>query len=213
MIITFDNPKGGSSKSTLLYNLAIRLSKERAVSVVDMDIQGSIAEYLSDRGGVAPFDYVSVHSKRPKDMGPRVEAVASSSEVTLIDTPARYTEETFVALALADLAIVPMRPSRGDYTALRQIISRLPLPENESLRFEVVLNSSRNHRNLRAPEIYANLIEEETPLHFSGLSIGARVYWERTALGFAVCEQDPVSPEAIEELEGLYNLVSPWLMK
>jgi len=55
MIITFVNPKGGSGKSTLLYNLAIRLSKERAVSVVDMDIQGSIAEYLRDRGRVAPL--------------------------------------------------------------------------------------------------------------------------------------------------------------
>lgn len=210
MICTLVNPKGGVGKSTTVFNLAVRASRDRyRVSVIDMDIQESIRDFLEDRDAAGlsrPFEYTALHGLPVGEMGPRIEEIAAAADVTFIDTPARYTEESFVALALANLALVPMVPTRADYVALRQLIRRLPLKENPELPIFVYLNKVRNHRYLKAPDVYATLLEEEVPyLTFANLMVGNRVYWERSSMGLALDEQDPVSMDAIGDLERLYR--------
>jgi cellulose biosynthesis protein BcsQ len=216
-VISFTNSKGGTGKSTLAYSLAFRLAADyKRVLLLDMDSQQTLGDMLEDRRALGlpeVFDYRALFKQPIAVMGPQAAAYRSEYDMVVIDTPARYTTETQVALALADLVLVPTRPSRADFRGLTQIVRELPVAQNEKVPVFTVFNQVRTHPGLHAPKYYADLIKKAPYIRHSGVEMASRVYWERVSLGAAPHEQEPVGHRAVEELEQLYSFVRTQLEK
>ena len=131
------NPKGGSGKTTLAFNLAGYLaSTGRRVALVDMDRQGSSARWLNNR----PVDMPQVHgiSRSYEGAGRdrRCEVVIPDGiDVAVIDAPAGLEGRDLVDFTCGAHAIlVPVLPSDLDIHAASRLISELLLTAQVSRR-------------------------------------------------------------------------------
>lgn len=113
-VIALVGNKGGAGKTTLAVNLAAMLAHHGSTVVLDADPQGSALQWQSIAG---------------PDAGPRViDATAGMSAAfaqtadgtrhTVIDCPpSLQAPQTHAALALSDLALIPVQPSPLDLWA------------------------------------------------------------------------------------------------
>jgi chromosome partitioning protein len=131
------NPKGGSGKTTLAFNLAGYLATTgRKVAVVDMDRQGSSTRWLHNRS-----------SERPKIVGISVSdsdhgatknqciVVPEDIEYVVVDAPAGLRDDRLIDYTCGAHAIlVPVLPSDLDIHAASRLISDLLLKAQVSRR-------------------------------------------------------------------------------
>ena len=110
-VVTLANAKGGVGKSTLASALAVRAAEEsRRVALLDLDPQESLASWWTRRGKV----------KNPKLF--EVDATAEAIELLVsegwqwvfIDTGPARIELIEPGIAVADLVLIPTRPSALD---------------------------------------------------------------------------------------------------
>lgn len=122
--IVVNSQKGGSGKTTLCANLAVEAERagDGPVFLVDTDPQGTLTTW---------------HDKRQADAPQRVElpfhGLAHGLELLrqrnisycFIDTAPSRTEEIATLFALADLVLVPIRPSPSDLWAAAATVEQL----------------------------------------------------------------------------------------
>ena len=146
------NPKGGSGKTTLAFNLAGYLaSTGRRVALVDMDRQGSSTRWLENRSTELPEVLgISVKELRHDATGNQSILVPEDIEYAVIDAPAGLPGNRLIDYTCGAHAIfVPVLPSDLDIHAASRLISDL------LLKAEV----SRRNRRLG---IVANRVKERT---------------------------------------------------
>jgi len=124
------NPKGGSGKTTLAFNLAGYLaSTGRRVAIVDMDRQGSSTRWLQNRA-----------SELPRILGisaadTQCVVVPDDIECAVIDAPAGLPGDQLIDHTCGTHAIlVPVLPSDLDIHAASRLISDLLLKAQVSRR-------------------------------------------------------------------------------
>lgn len=189
-VITLAAQKGGAGKTTLAVHLAVQAHKagERVV-LVDTDPQGSATAWARARGQDAPV-IVAATSSQLSD----VMAASSNDGMTLviIDTPPHAAPGAAAASTLADLVLVPVRPSAFDLAAsgASAEIART------AKRAAFVLSACPS----RAPEI----MEARKALELQGLPVldteigERRSYARAVASGRAVAEFEPAGRAAHE---------------
>jgi len=110
-VVTLANTKGGVGKTTLASALAVRAAEEcRRVALLDLDPQESLASWWTRRGKV----------KNPRLF--EVDATAEAIELLVsegwqwvfIDTGPARIDLIEPGIAVADLVLIPMRPSALD---------------------------------------------------------------------------------------------------
>ena len=124
------NPKGGSGKTTLAFNLAGYLaSTGRKVAIVDMDRQGSSTRWLHNRASRLPRILgISAADTQHVVVPPAIEYV-------VIDAPAGLPGDQLIDLTCGTHAIfVPVLPSDLDIHAASRLISDLLLKAQVSRR-------------------------------------------------------------------------------
>lgn len=114
------NAKGGSGKTTIATNLAGYYASAGArVALADFDPQGSSIDWLSQRGP----EHARIHGVEAHSRGLRVPR---STEVVIMDAPARTHEENLVGLLRrAQTAIIPVVPSPVDIRAAQRFFGQL----------------------------------------------------------------------------------------
>lgn len=120
--IALISTKGGVGKTTLAGHLAVEAERRGAgpVGLADMDPQGSLSEWWNARKAPTPlFMQTSLaHARRDfaklKLMGVRL---------IIIDTPPMPSEPIAAALDLADLIVMPLRPSPHDIRSVRTTLA------------------------------------------------------------------------------------------
>jgi len=138
MMIAFTNTKGGVGKSTLACHLAIWLYDQgRSVAVLDTDAQGTAAEWLRNAEPnikvVSAADSDAIQQARNE--------LAATHEFVIADAPGEEGEAANAVTMLADLAILPLQPTKPDVRALKDALKtvRLAHAVTQGKRPEVVL--------------------------------------------------------------------------
>jgi chromosome partitioning protein len=129
------NPKGGSGKTTLAFNLAGYIaSTGRKVALVDMDRQGSSTRWLQNRDANHP----RIHGIPAGDFdgsGERCVVVPDDIDFAVIDAPAGLTGKQLSDYTCGAHAILlPVLPSDLDIHAAARLVSDLLLVAQVSRR-------------------------------------------------------------------------------
>ena len=126
--VAFVTQKGGSGKSTLASSLAVAAHEQgERVCVVDMDPQASLVTWAKNRG----VDDVPVVAASANKLAVLLEAAEKNGvSLVIIDTPGADGAASTAAMKVADLNVIPSRPSVFDLWASAQ--TRAALKDSRS---------------------------------------------------------------------------------
>src|SRR6058998_2763410 len=137
--IVIASQKGGPGKTTLAANLSV--AAERAghgpAVVIDTDPQQTLSTWWKARGDEAP-KLATVGIREIPDKLKALDQLGFS--YCLIDTPPALTEQNRQVLKLADLVLIPTRPSPSDLWSLG---ATLELVKQSGTAFVFVLSQAK----------------------------------------------------------------------
>ena len=121
-VIVVASQKGGAGKTTLTSHLAVEAERAGAglVVVMDTDPQGGLADWCNARQAETPA-FV-----RPEAGGLAANLAAlrrSGVDLVMIDTPPAITSSIAATIGVADLVLVPARPSPNDLRAVHGTVA------------------------------------------------------------------------------------------
>jgi chromosome partitioning protein len=137
--IVFSCLKGGVGKTLHAAHLAVVLEAMGLgpVSVMDLDPQGTLADWWNDRKAETPH-FVKVDGI--KDLPVKhAKLSAAGCNWLVIDTPPQVADINRAAIRLADLVIIPSKHSKGD---IKATLPTVDLCESEGRRFIYLLNET-----------------------------------------------------------------------
>lgn len=120
-ILTVASQKGGAGKTTLSAHLAVEAERQGAgpVAVVDTDPQGSLADWWNQRAAETPL-FAAVDVARLSEHMTALQR--QGVRLVVIDTPPAFMDVIRAAVAVADLVLIPARPSPHDLRAVGGIV-------------------------------------------------------------------------------------------
>lgn len=142
-IISFVQTKGGTGKTNLARCIAFSKDfqkKYSSVCLVDMDEQGSLKSWWSERESSGfksdPVSFLHMVSSDIKLIQKQLENLTSNFELIILDVPGESVGRLYtqLACAISDLVLIPMRTSTDDESAfesnlvpiIREIIKSNP---------------------------------------------------------------------------------------
>jgi chromosome partitioning protein len=138
MIIAFASQKGGVGKTTLAGHLAVEAEASGAgpVALIDTDPQGSLAQWWNGRKAETPV-FVKANLT---NLGAQLDELKRLGiKLVIVDTPPAITENIRAVVALADLVLIPTRPSPHD---LRAVGATVDLVESTGKSMVFVVNGA-----------------------------------------------------------------------
>lgn len=115
-VLALASQKGGSGKTTLSGHLAVQaqLAGHGPVVLIDIDPQGSLADWWNERETEMPaFAHTTVAR-----LGSDLESLRQQGfKLAVIDTPPAITVAIQSVLSVAELIVIPTRPSPHDLRA------------------------------------------------------------------------------------------------
>lgn len=123
MVFSICNEKGGSGKTTLAVNLAIKLSEQGKCLVIDLDPQKSVSAFLSFREDEnLPFDFKNSNSKELQEL---IKQAKKSYANIVIDTGGRDSAEMRSAMIYSNVCVIPTIPNGLDVVVLQKMLGYL----------------------------------------------------------------------------------------
>ena len=137
-VLTIASRKGGSGKTTLAGHIAVQaeMDGEGHVGLIDVDPQGSLADWWNARASVTPV-YVQTAVPRIRDDIERMRSLGL--ELLILDTPPALTHEVKQIVAISDLILIPARPSPHD---LRSVGATVAMVEHLGKPLVFVINGA-----------------------------------------------------------------------
>lgn len=193
--------KGGAGKTTLALHIAV--AAERAglsAAILDMDPQGTAERWSEWRKEEPP----AVVAAKATTLGRKLEqAKAAAGDLVVIDTPPLAQTEAREAARIADLILIPCRPSAFDLDAIRITAD---LANDIKKPAFVVVNAGPPHGTL----IYKDVAEtvERFGLHVAPTRLAERAAFRHAVReGKSVQELEPDS-KAAEEVAALWEWIA-----
>lgn len=159
LIITIANRKGGVGKSTIVTNLAVSLSKQGKVLLVDGDEQKSAYNWNEYRQDKLPCIFVL------DNLIDTLEPLNNKYDFIVIDVAGRDSQIFREALLISDKLIVPTQASIVDLEVLGYVSDKVTQAHknNPNLLAYVVINKApTNYRNTEAEQAQAYIAQFPT---------------------------------------------------
>lgn len=120
--ILVSSQKGGSGKTTLVRNLSVAATGDgRSVLCLDLDPQGSLRGWWESRDADTPA--MLDRDPVPEALRATLEAAKAQFDLCIIDTPPAAPGWLSEALSVADLVLIPVKPSPDDLRAVGATIA------------------------------------------------------------------------------------------
>ena len=116
-VLALSSQKGGSGKTTLSGHLAVQAERSGAgpVCLIDIDPQGSLADWWNERESEMPAFAQTTVAR----LGSDLEVLRSQGfKLAVIDTPPAITMAIQSVIQVAELIVIPTRPSPHDLRAV-----------------------------------------------------------------------------------------------
>ena len=150
--IVIGSQKGGSAKTTLVAHLAVEAVRagDGPIWIIDTDQQGTLSQW---------------HGKRKAETPERAEVAFASlasglnsldqkrgAEFCLIDTAPAASKENAAIFGLADLVLIPVRPSPNDLWAVGETVA---VVKAAGVPFLFVVTQAKANANITAQTVAA----------------------------------------------------------
>lgn len=120
-VVAIVNQKGGTGKTTLATNLAWVLAEQANVLLLDTDPQASSQNWAAG-DDPAPLT-LTVQGTGTADLLQVVRSMATDYDWTIIDGPPGITRTSADAVRVADVVLIPAKPSPLDVWAAADIVA------------------------------------------------------------------------------------------
>lgn len=190
-IIVINSQKGGSGKTTLCAQLAVEAERagDGPVYLIDTDPQGTLTTWHEKREAETPHRVEIPFETIRQDLTTLAQRNAA---YCFIDTAPSRTDETATLFRLADLVLVPIRPSPSDLWAASATVDQL---KRDRIPFIFVLNQVKANASITAQAAAA--LSHHGPV--AETFIGDRVpYAAAMTDGRTAIEITPKGPAAVE---------------
>lgn len=116
-VLALASQKGGSGKTTLSGHLAVQaeLNGDGPVVLIDIDPQGSLADWWNEREAELPAFAQTTVARLASDLNVLRQ---QGFKMAIIDTPPAITMAIQSVISVAELIVVPTRPSPHDLRAV-----------------------------------------------------------------------------------------------
>jgi len=219
MIVVVGGIKGGSGKTTIATNLAVMRSASKKVLLVDADEQRSAWDWSQQRDHL--LTPVLNPSKPRISKGPETDltfvtvcmagkAIYSNLlrmkedyDDIIVDTGGRDTTSQRAAISVADVLILPFKPSSIDIWTMVPIKDILDECLNPRLKVYAVI--SQADAKGKDNEEAIGILNDFQNVTILKTMIGNRKAFRNAAAdGLGVIELDPCDKKAVQEMENLY---------
>jgi len=200
-IVVLLSQKGGTGKSTIATHLAVCAARHgKAVALFDIDPQASAAKWSDRRAAEGPPVVRAGAAQLPHLVQ---QARQQGADIILIDTAGHADASSLYALQLADLVLIPCRPSAADLDAIEDTIALAQRAHRGEAA--VVINAAPRRGHLAEDTRAA--ISERMPV--APVILGHRSAYANAWIdGRSVEEYDPKG-KAADEIRALYR----WMMQ
>ncbi len=116
LVLSVISQKGGAGKTTLACSLAVAAERSGLAAVlVDLDPQGTASKW----GELREADTPVVTAAATDRLAPVIEAARNAgATIAVVDTPPHSADAALAAARVADLVLIPCRPSTADLHAI-----------------------------------------------------------------------------------------------
>lgn len=191
MIILIASQKGGCGKSTLATNIAVVLANQgRDVLLVDADRQRSASQWAEVRADIDDNAAYIPCVSRYDDIQLALKEYSDVYEAVIVDTAGHDSLEMRSAMLVADIMLIPTRPTQFDLVTLRHIskIVTIAKENNHKLdaRVVVTMTQSTTKNDSEGAKEYITRLDN---LSLCQASIGDRkIFKESNLTGLGVTE-------------------------
>lgn len=212
MVVTVANEKGGSGKSNIAINLAVKLfSLGEDILLIDSDPQNSIRVFNDIRASKEVplgFNCVNVFGD---SLATQVELLQGKYETLIIDTAGRDCDEMREALSVSDILIIPTQPSDLDIAVLNKMIKlfkQYKQFKRDLKAFVVISKASPNPALQDKITALQGYIKDK---NIDDLRLCKSVLYERELYrnafsnGMGVVEYGKKSDNALKDFEGFFK--------
>ena len=204
-VLVVASQKGGVGKTTIAGHLGVMAESLGfgPVALVDTDPQASLAQWWNQRQAETPLfaalDIAQLQS--------HIKALAKARiKLAIIDTPPAVTDTIRSVMGVADLVLIPTRPSPHD---LRAVGSTIDLAEQAGKRLVFVINGAAQRAKITS-EVAIALSQHGT---VAPVTLYQRIDFATSMIdGRTAQELDPKSRSA-GEVEELWKYVNTQLGK
>jgi len=204
-VLVFASQKGGSGKTTLAGHIAVEAERagDGPVALIDTDPQGSLAKWWNSRESPAPVFIQSVFSQLYADLQQIRQA---GYKLVVVDTPPAVTRAIAEVVAVADLLVLPTRPSPHD---LRAVGPTVDIAESHNKSVVFAINAATKRARITSEAAVA-LSQHGT---VAPVNIHNRVDFAASMIdGRTVMETDP-SGQSAEEIGELWQYLKQRLAR
>lgn len=204
-VLALASQKGGSGKTTLSGHLAVQAERAGAgpVVLIDIDPQGSLADWWNEREADTPAFAETTVARLAHDL----ETLRHQGfKLAVIDTPPAITMAIQSVISVAELIIVPTRPSPHD---LRAVGATVDLCERSGKPLIFVVNAGTPKAKITSEAAIA-LSQHGT---VAPVTVHQRTDFAASMIdGRTVMEINPESRSA-QEVEQLWSYIADRLEK